>query len=161
MRAVITGDIINSRKGEIERWINALKETLNQYGNEPKKWEIYRGDSFQLSLSSERALLAALHIKSVIKQTKTQDVRLAIGTGEEKYSSSKITESNGSAYVNSGECFEELKKQTLAIKTNNKKFDQALNIMISLSLLTANNWSPTVSEVIKTTIENPEKIKKT
>lgn len=160
MKAVITGDIINSRKGEIERWINALKETLNQYGNEPKNWEIYRGDSFQLSLSSERALLAALHIKSVIKQTKTQDVRLAIGTGEEKYSSSKITESNGSAYVNSGECFEELKKQTLAIKTNNKKFDQALNIMISLSLLTANNWSPTVSEVIKTAIENPEKNQK-
>jgi hypothetical protein len=25
-----------------------LKSVLNAYGNEPKDWEIYRGDSFQL-----------------------------------------------------------------------------------------------------------------
>lgn len=160
MIAVITGDIINSRKGKVETWINPLKETLNQYGVEPKNWEIYRGDSFQLSLVPEKALLAAHHIKSTIKQTKTHDVRMAIGIGEEKYNSPKITESNGSAYINSGECFEELKKQTLAIKSNNKKLDQSLNIMFSLSLLTTNNWSSTVSEVIKAAIENPKKNQK-
>ena len=157
MIAVITGDIINSRQGNIESWINPLKETLNQYGSEPKNWEVYRGDSFQLSLAPEKALLAALHIKATIKKAKTQDVRIAIGLGEEKYHSSKITESNGSAYVNSGECFEELKKQTLAIKSNDKEFDQIFNIMFSLSLLTINNWSSIVSEVIKTVLENPEK----
>ncbi|MDN6291383.1 MAG: SatD family protein [Tetragenococcus koreensis] len=157
MIAVITGDIINSRQGNVETWLNALKETLNQYGSEPENWEIYRGDSFQLSLVPEKALLAAHHIKATIKQTKTLDVRMAIGIGEEKYKSSKITESNGSAYINSGVCFEELKKQTLAIKSNNKKLDHSLNIMFSLSLLTTNNWSSTVSEVIKTAIENPEK----
>lgn len=160
MIAVITGDITNSRKGKVEIWINSLKETLNQYGVEPKNWEIYRGDSFQLSLVPEKALLAAHHIKSTIKQTKTHDVRMAIGIGDEKYNSPKITESNGSAYINSGECFEELKKQTLAIKSKNKKLDQSLNIMFSLSLLTTNNWSSTVSEVIKATIENPEKNQK-
>jgi hypothetical protein len=157
MIAVITGDIINSRQGNIESWINPLKETLNQYGSEPKNWEVYRGDSFQLSLAPEKALLAALHIKATIKIAKTQDVRMAIGIGEENYNSSKITESNGSAYVNSGECFEELKKQTLAIKSNDKELDQIFNIMFSLSLLTINNWSSIVSEVIKTVIENPEK----
>lgn len=157
MIAVITGDIINSQQGETEHWIDILKNTLNQYGSEPEKWKIYRGDSFQLSLKPEKALLAALHIKATIRQTKTHDVRLAIGIGEEKYSSSKITESNGSAYVNSGECFENLKKQTLAIKSNKKQLDQSLNIMFSLSLLTADNWSSTVSEVIRTAIEHPEK----
>jgi hypothetical protein len=157
MIAVITGDIINSRQGNIESWINPLKHTLNQYGSEPNSWEVYRGDSFQLSLAPEKALLAALHIKSTIKIAKTQDVRMAIGIGEENYNSSKITESNGSAYVNSGECFEELKKQTLAIKSTNKELDQIFNIMFSLSLLTINNWSSIVSEVIKTVIENPEK----
>lgn len=160
MIAVITGDIINSRKGKVETWINPLKETLNQYGIEPKNWEIYRGDSFQLSLVPEKALLAAHHIKSTIKQSKKHDVRMAIGIGEEKYNSPKITESNGSAYINSGECFEELKKQTLAIKSNNKKLDHSLNIMFSLSLLTTNNWSSTVSEVVKAAIENPEKNQK-
>lgn len=157
MIAVITGDIINSRKGDVEKWIVTLKEVLNHYGQEPNNWEIYRGDSFQLSLTPEKAMLAAIHIKSVIKQTKSQDVRMAIGIGDVKYNSSKITESNGSAYIRSGECFESLKKETLGIRSNNESFDQVFNIMLSLSLLTANNWSSTVAEVIKTTIENPEK----
>ena len=158
--AVITGDIINSRQGKIEEWMNPLKNTLAQYGEEPKDWEIYRGDSFQLTLPPEKALLAAIHIKSTVKLTKQQDVRIAIGLGTEQYSSKKITESNGSAYINSGECFEELKKQTLAIKTNNKKLDQSLNIMFGLSQLTSNNWSNTVAEVIKTVLENPKKNQK-
>ena len=79
MVAVITGDIINSRKGKVESWIDSLKEVLNQYGREPKNWEIYRGDSFQLSLHAEKAILAAIHIKSTIKQSKALDVRIAIG----------------------------------------------------------------------------------
>lgn len=157
MIAVITGDIVNSKKADSQSWLNLLKKILNQYGSEPQTWEIYRGDSFQLSMNPENALIAALHIKSTIKQTKTQDVRLAIGVGSEKHKSQKITESNGSAYVNSGECFESLKKQTLAIKTDNKTLDDILNIMLNLSLLTADHWSVVVSEVIKTAIENPDK----
>lgn len=160
MVAVITGDIINSREVEVEKWLIPLKEILNYYGEEPKDWEIFRGDSFQLSIAPEKAMLAAIHIKSAIKQTKLQDARMAIGIGEEKYSSSKITESNGSAYIRSGDCFESLKKQTLAIRSNNEKLDQSFNIMLSLSLLTANNWSSTVAEVIKTAIENSEKNQK-
>jgi len=160
MKAIITGDIINSREGEVESWLNSLKEILNYYGDEPKDWEIFRGDSFQLSITPEKAMLAAIHVKSAIKQTKLQDVRMAIGIGEEKYNASKISESNGSAYVRSGECFESLKKQTLAIRSNNEEMDQSFNIMLSLSLLTANNWSSTVAEVIKTAIENSEKNQK-
>ena len=160
MIAVITGDIINSREGEVESWIDPLKDTFNKYGNEPKNWEIYRGDSFQLSLEPEKALLAAIHIKSTIKQTKIYDVRMAIGIGEEKYSSPKITESNGSAYVHSGECFEELKKYSLAIKSDNETLNESLNVMFKLSLLTIDNWSRVVSKVIKTAIENPEKNQK-
>ncbi len=156
MIAIITGDIINSRKGEVEIWLPLLKEVLNQYGQEPADWEIFRGDSFQLSISPKNAILAAFHIKSAIKQTKTQDVRMGIGVGEIKYNSDKTTESNGSAYVRSGECFESLKKQTLAIKSHNPAFDTTFNTMLGLALLTANNWSSTVSEVIKTIIENSE-----
>lgn len=156
MIAVITGDIINSREGEIEKWLTPLKKTLNYYGEEPKEWEIFRGDSFQLSTTPEKALLAAIHIKATIKQIKSQDVRMAIGIGREKYNSTKITESNGTAYIRSGDSFESLKKQTLAINSNNENLNQSINIMLSLSLLTANNWSSTVANVIKTAIENSE-----
>ena len=161
MIAVITGDIINSRDVEVENWLNSLKKILNYYGKEPKDWEIFRGDSFQLSLAPEQALLAAIHIKATIKQLKSQDVRMAIGIGEEKYTSTKITESNGSAYIMSGDCFESLKKQTLAIKTTDNDLNESINIMLSLSLLTANNWSSTVANVIKTAIENSEKKQET
>ena len=161
MIAVLTGDIINSRDSDVEQWLTPLKDILNYYGKEPKDWEIFRGDSFQLAITPEKALLAAIHIKSTIKQIKSQDVRIAIGIGDVKYNSSKITESNGSAYVRSGECFESLKKQTLAIKSGNESLDQTINIMLSLSLLTANNWSSIVAEVIKTAIENSEKKQET
>lgn len=160
MIAVITGDIIDSRKGETENWVTTLKGTLNQYGTEPENWEIYRGDSFQLSLDPVKALLASLHIKATIKQSKAHDVRMAIGIGEENDNSSKISLSNGPAYVNSGECFDDLKKYSLAIRSPYKKFDESLNIMIKLSLLTTDNWSSVVSKVIKTAIENPEKNQK-
>lgn len=157
MVAVITGDIINSRKEEVKNWLGTLKGILNYYGEEPKDWEIFRGDSFQLLIAPEKAMLCAIHIKSAIKQIKSLDVRMAIGIGNEKYKSSKITESNGSAYIRSGDCFEALKKQTLAIKSNNDNFDETINVMLSLSLLIANNWSSTVAEVIKTSIENSNK----
>jgi predicted XRE-type DNA-binding protein len=156
MIAIITGDIIDSRKGEVETWLPLLKEVLNQYGQEPSDWEIFRGDSFQLSTTPKIAILAAFHIKSAIKQTKTHDVRMGIGIGEVRYDSNKTTESNGSAYVRSGECFESLKKQTLAIKSHNSELDNSFNIMLNLALLTANNWSNTVSIAIKKNIEHSD-----
>lgn len=160
MIAVITGDIINSREGKVKIWLSYLKEALNHYGTEPTQWEIFRGDSFQLSLPIERALIATIHIKAVIKQTSTQDVRMAIGLGKQTYKASKVTESNGSAYVLSGECFDALKKQTLSVKSPNSELNEMLNLMLSLSLLTANNWTPTVAEAIKVALENPEKNQK-
>jgi len=157
MIAVITGDVINSREGKVLNWLNYLKKILNHYGREPLEWEIFRGDSFQLSITPKNALLAAIHIKAGIKQTKEYDVRMAIGLGEETHRSKKITESNGSAYVLSGECFDSLKKQTLAIRSANQGMDKGLNLMLSLALLTANNWSSTEAKAITLALEHPDK----
>jgi hypothetical protein len=129
---------------------------LSYYGSHPAVWEIYRGDSFQLEVSPEQALEACIMIKSTIKQFKTIDVRLAIGIGEKTYHSEHITESNGSAFVNSGECFESLKKTTLAIKTPFESFDIQLNIMLDLALLTINHWTSISAKLVKTALENPE-----
>lgn len=156
MLAVITGDIINSRKGSVTHWMGPLKETLSHYGKEPTNWVLYRGDSFQLAIAPEKALIAATHIKAAVKQTKIYDVRMAIGLGDEEYRASSIREANGTAYINSGDCFNTLKKQNWAVKSDNQIFDETFNIMLGLSLLTTNNWSPTVSEVIKTAIAYPE-----
>ncbi len=157
MKAILTGDIINSQKGNTEEWLLPLKNTLIQYGKETENWIVYRGDSFQLSLPVEQALTASIHIKSTIKQISLYDVRIAIGIGNEKYTALKITESNGSAYVNSGKCFETLKKKTLAIKSNDTHFDTILNIMLSNFSLVADNWSSTVAKMLKIFIENNNK----
>ena len=158
MDAVITGDIINSRKLSAKEWMPKLKHALNKYGNEPKDWEIYRGDSFQLKTAPENALQATIFIKSTIKQFKKIEVRTAIGIGDTTYQSDTITESSGSAYINSGTTFENLKKQTLAIKTPWEEFDESLNLMFELASLTMDNWTPTSSLIIKTAIEADQNV---
>jgi len=157
MVAIITGDIINSRAVDPNKWMNKLKKVLESIGNEPKDWEIYRGDSFQLRVNPDRALDAAVRLKSVIKQFKELDVRMAIGIGEVDYEGAKITESNGSAFVRSGECFEALKKETLAISSPNAQFDKTINTMLSLASLTMDSWTPASSEIIRLSLENPTK----
>lgn len=156
MTSIITGDIINSRTSEPRNWLVPLKSVLNTFGKPPKDWEIYRGDSFQLEVKPEKALYTCVLIKSAIKQFKHLDVRMAIGIGEKTYTSEKITESNGDAFVNSGECFEAMKKNTLAIKSNFEGFDTTLNTMLDLANLTMNNWTVTSSEIIKIALENPK-----
>ena len=156
MLGVLTGDIINSREANAEEWLPHLKELLIQYGEEPRKWEVFRGDSFQLMVKADRSLEAALHIKAGIKQIKNLDVRIGIGIGEENFRSVRLSESNGSAFVRSGECFEDLKKQNLAIKSETE-MDEGINVMLSLALLSMNSWSSTVAGVIRTAIENPQK----
>src|SRR5690606_30888747 len=133
MIAVITGDIVNSKKQQPQNWLKPLKEIFKQYGKEPKNWEIYRGDSFQLEIAqAEESLRACLKIKSSIKQEKNLDVRMGIGLGNKNYTAKKINESNGEAFVNSGEAFEGLKKSTLAIKSPWEDIDRQLNLYFEL-----------------------------
>lgn len=156
MIAVITGDIMHSRSVNANVWLNSLKSVLNNYGCEPKEWEIYRGDSFQLMIAAEKAIEICFHIKSAIKTIKTLDVRLAVGVGEIEFSGEKITESNGSAFINSGECFENLKKNTIAIKTSSEDFDKIYNLVLQIYSSIADNWSTVSAEIIKYSLENPE-----
>ncbi len=156
MKAVITGDIINSRKVASELWLEDLKTVLKRYGNEPKDWEIYRGDSFQLLIPAEDALEIALIIKATIKHHKELDVRMAIGVGTVDYVANKITESNGVAFINSGECFESLKKQSLGIQTPWKELNTSFGVIFSFMLMVADNWTKTSAEILKKALENPE-----
>lgn len=117
---------------------------------------MFRGDRFQLALSPEKALLAAIHIKAGIKQLTNLDVRMAIGIGTQDKKSTKITEATGTAFIRSGECFDQLKKQTLAIATPDEKLDENMNMVIVMVTLVMDYWSPNVASVILKMIENPE-----
>lgn len=155
MIAVITGDIINSRELS-PQWMATLKEALSALPERKSKWEIFRGDSFQVELPMNEALLNALYIKACIKTIKGADVRMSIGLGEITIVSEKVTESNGEAYINSGEGFDTLKgnKVNLLVKSPSPRFDEDMNLYFKLALITMDGWSPTASEVVKHMLEN-------
>ncbi|MFB9079541.1 SatD family protein [Flavobacterium procerum] len=156
MTSVITGDIIGSRQ-QSEHWVEGLKKILTQFGNTPSQWEVYRGDEFQVEIKNpEDALLTAILIKAHLRVLK-YDARMSIGFGDKTHNSEKISESNGSAFVNSGELFETLKKQkvTLALRTGDTAIDAKLNLMIRLALTFMDNWLVQAAEFIAIAIENP------
>lgn len=160
MHAVITGDIINSTKVDPKIWLPVLKNVLNQVGSSPREWEIYRGDSFQLFIKDPLlALTIAIQIKAAIKTIKSLDVRMAIGIGNIEHTSSQVTEANGPAFIYSGERFESLKKEklNLVVKSDWPSFDRDINLFLKLALLIMDHWTESAAEMIKTSLENPNK----
>lgn len=158
--SVITGDVINSGNADPADWLESLRNILNDYGEEPCDWEIYRGDSFQLQLDPEEGMSACLHLKAVIRQFEGLDVRMAIGLGNVSYQSEKVTQSHGTAFERSGECFDALKKKSMAIKSGDHELDVQINLLLEIALLTIDRWSPTESGVIEHMIRFPDKTQK-
>lgn len=148
MIAVLTGDIINSREVNAEEWQPRLKAYFDSVTNNDEKWAIYRGDSFQIQVNANEALIIAICIKSLIKTNPKIDVRIAIGIGDISFEEKKITESNGTAFVNSGDAFEMLKNNTLRLKTPYQEFDACFNPIFKLLSFIIDNWKPATSETI-------------
>lgn len=170
MIAIITADIINSRKVvNQEIWITPLKKLLANYGPTPQKWEIYRGDYFQIEIDEPKeALLLALKIKALIKSINVNedrkkansiDVRMAIGIGTKEYTADRISESNGTAFIHSGEKFEKLKKEktTLAIQSSSPNFDYEMNLYLKLAVIQMDAWTVNSATLFTTLFEDPEK----
>lgn len=162
MTSILTGDIIKSRGTQSQDiWLIPLKKALTQAAKKPDLFEIYRGDSFQLEMEDcSKSFQTAVYLKSCIKSIKGFDVRLSIGIGEKTYQGKTVSESNGEAFVFSGEMFETLKKdkQNLKIKTINSKFNEEMNLFFKLALIAMDNWTTNSAEIVKLTLEHPDKI---
>ncbi|MCE4566833.1 transcriptional regulator [Maribellus sp. CM-23] len=160
MISVITGDIIQSKKLVAEEWLTKLKHELNEIGSQPASWEIYRGDSFQVEIADPgQALKTAVKIKAAIKSIRKGDVRMSIGIGEKTHSATRITESNGSAFVYSGEAFEKLAKakQNLAFASPFETFNRDMNLMLRLALVSMDAWTVNSAEMVHLALGHPEK----
>ncbi|MCB0395785.1 MAG: transcriptional regulator [Flavobacteriales bacterium] len=158
MTSVITGDIIHSRTLQNQDpWLIPLKKLFNEYGKTPKVWEIYRGDSFQVEVKDPAdALLTAIRIKATVKCVKGIDVRMGIGIGGKDYEANRVSESNGEAFVHSGERLESMKKekQNLSVKTPWPAFDEEINLHIRLALIAMDNWSQGAAELMTISLAN-------
>ena len=158
MLSIITGDIIESQTRHPDTWMEKLKAELNTIGQAPAIWEIYRGDSFQVLINDPfQSLLCAFKLKATIKSIKGLDVRMAIGFGNKDYSPAHITESNGTAFVFSGEKYERLKKENinLAIRSSNEVFDAEINLYLKLLLSVVDKWTVNSAEIVKICLEHP------
>ncbi|TYA92235.1 transcriptional regulator [Seonamhaeicola marinus] len=159
MTSVITGDIIKSRGANPNIWMDVLKNALTTISPNTAYWEVYRGDSFQIEIPQiANSFLNAIYIKACIKTIKGLDVRLAIGIGNKTYNGKSVTESNGEAFIFSGETLESLKKekQNLLIKTPNNTINKELNLYFKLALTTMDSWTVNSAETVKLSIEHPK-----
>jgi len=168
MIAVITGDIIASRKVvNQDKWLLPLKTLFSTWGDSPKDWKLDRGDFFQVEIKHvEDVLINALKIKALIKKVtplddrkkiSTIDVRLVIGIGEKTYAGESISESNGTAFIHSGEKFDLLKKEniTLGVKTPWQDFDEEINLYLKLAGTFMDKWSVSSAELVQIVLNNP------
>ncbi len=159
MTSIITGDIIKSKSiKDPEIWLTKLKQGLSTVEQDTSKWDIYRGDSFQIEVTNiQDSFKTALYIKACIKSIKGLDVRLAIGVGTKSFQGEKITESNGQAFQFSGETLESLKKEkvNLKIKTSNETLNTELNLYFKLALVIMDHWTANSAEIVKLSLEQP------
>jgi hypothetical protein len=168
MIAIITGDIFASRKlVNQDKWLLPLKKLFSTWGDSPKDWKLERGDFFQVEITnSEEVIKKALEIKALIKKVapvdarkkiSTIDVRLAIGIGEKSYTGESVFESNGSAFINSGEKFDLLKKENtkLGIKSPWKDFDEEINLYLKLAGNFMDKWSVSSAELVEIVLNEP------
>ena len=157
MIAILTGDIIGSGNYSSGTWLPVLKGYFSKLGDSPNDWDVYRGDEFQLKIPPEQALRTAIYIKALLKSIKGLDARMGIGLGDETFTGTGISESNGPAYQRSGRVFESLKedKLNLAIATGDVFFDDTLNLMLKLALDFMDHWSPVSAEIVVLALDNP------
>ncbi|WP_179320423.1 HMG-box domain-containing protein [Winogradskyella helgolandensis] len=162
MTSVITGDIIKSRKAHSEDlWLKPLKSALSKVSDNASFYDIYRGDSFQLeSHAIEDSFRTAVYIKAFLKSVKGLDVRMSIGIGTKNYHGDSVSESNGEAFIFSGETFETLKKdkQNLKLKTSNATINKEINLYFRLALIAMDNWTVNSAEIVKLSLEHPNMI---
>lgn len=160
MVAIVTGDIVDSRKVAADRWMRTLKEELGIWGKAGADWEIYRGDSFQLKITDPaQALQVVVRLKAAIRSINGLDCRMGIGIGTEDFTAARLLENNGTAYIHSGEAFDALKehRQKIRIKTTHSEFDEEINLMLKMSLTFMDDWTANSARMVHLVFKHPDK----
>jgi hypothetical protein len=136
VKAVLTGDIVNSTKlglAKDKKLTNALLEIFEGY-----KMEFYRGDSFQAYVKDPRHALrlALLSRTAAIRLFKDEgrviaDIRTSIGIGKVVSPVKVLKTAKGEAFLLSGRQFDSMTKMNrrLAITSNNALANEGLQVI--------------------------------
>ncbi|MDF1572565.1 MAG: hypothetical protein P1P82_13225 [Bacteroidales bacterium] len=170
MKAVITGDIVNSTyisdPAKMIRSLKLIMQRLVEHGYvRAGRWEIFRGDSFQLVTEPEKSLLIALILRSgfrggvyrlasplVVEDMLDEsiDVRLSIGIGGVGEISDPISESYGEAFTLSGKMLESITDEglRLIVVTPDAQLNVHFEMICRLTDIIINGWSENSSQAV-------------
>ncbi len=128
--AVITADVVDSSfLSEADKKLFQEKIEGCQDKGILLKPRFYRGDSYQLAVKPEIALLLALKFRAEMKQWKEKnDIRVSIGIGEIAHWNDDVLLASGTAFERSGKNLDKLKELGLSIiiVTGNPELDDEL-----------------------------------
>lgn len=162
--AVITGDIVNSglirdfnRKMLLTKLKNTFREINDEILHESRSpFEIFRGDSFQAVIKkTELSLLVSMLIRAKLRSLivdenekrrpvrKNWDARIAIGIGEQDFTTRKIIESDGPAFQYSGTTLNTMHQtpRRLKIQTPWPDVNSELEVSFSFADEIISEWS--------------------
>ena len=159
MKAIITGDIIDSTMVPIDKrkkLISVIKVAISYVSKfSPLKYEIFRGDSFQIVIEHpEKSLLMAILLRAYLRMSTPKDckiswdARLAIGIGEIEFQSTDIASSDGEAFRLSGRGLDNIGKKNLGIFTSWEDINEEMKISTIFADDIISNWSISQAETI-------------
>jgi hypothetical protein len=162
--AVITGDVVGfSKLGSRQRQalLRLLKKTFSELENIEnkdfvRKFEIFRGDSFQGAVENpENSLVYALIIRMALRKyfpesnDKLWDARISIGIGKVDFLTDRVAEADGEAFRNSGRALDTMKDPArLLITTPWQNVNDELEVLCVLLDVLINKWTFAQSEVV-------------
>ncbi|MDE5791799.1 MAG: SatD family protein [Muribaculaceae bacterium] len=157
--AIITGDIIHSTQLTMEDRVYMIEqlEHLPQILNSVDKvtFEIFRGDSFQISISKARsALRCALATRAWLRSHRMEstnqvlDARIALGVGTLDYQSDSLSTSDGEAYRLSGRTLDNMTKSRLEVRTPWHDVNEELKLLTAFADDIVSSWSQNQSKII-------------
>ena len=172
MKAVITGDIIDSSKQPYEERtliIKTLQDSIRYFEERDTcQYSIFRGDSIQGLLEQpEKALWHVVYLKSALKALKTKnasrssfaDIRISIGIGRVNFLHENLEMSNGEAFEYSGRKLDQLKggAKTIAIKSRDEGYNEEWSVVLGLMDEVLGKWSVQSAEIVKNILEGHDK----
>ena len=158
--AVITGDVVHSTRlnpKQRKQLEQVLWETFEQLEKQKDRYDILRGDSFQLFVDEPgQAFKKAVQLRCLVKSGMSKyakirvDLRISIGFGEISFKGKTLGSSDGTAFRRSGQGLDALKseKKHLSIQTGDKKKDDFFEILSVLTDVIITGWSPAQAEAV-------------
>lgn len=152
IHAILIGDIVHSRQLDMALWLPVLEKSLQQY---TKRFDIFRGDSFQAEVPLETWLECVFYLKARIKSLGKVDVQIGVGIGTIDHIGKEINRSTGEAFINAGEAFDGLKKDLIGLRSPWRDYDQPVQIMLELASELSSRWTVNMAESVAAALAHP------